>query len=58
MNENMFLKTDKALNRLNFLFNLKPKTNLVTLKKRNSHLQYYKIDLSFSINLQKIKLYV
>ena len=24
----------------------------------NSHLQYYKIDFSFSIKLQKIKLYV
>ena len=33
----------------------KSKTNLVTFRKCNSHLQYYKIDLSFSI-LQKNKL--
>ena len=31
---------------MNFLFHLKSKTNLVTLRKCNSHLQYYKIDLS------------
>ena len=30
--------------------------NLVTLRKCNSHLQYYKIDLSFSIKLQEINL--
>ena len=35
------------------------KKNLVTLRKCNSHLQYYKIDLRFSIKLQeKINLYV
>ena len=30
--------------------------SLVTLRKCNSHLQYYKIDLSFNIKLQEIKL--
>ena len=43
-----------ALVKLNFLFHLKSKINLVTLRKFNSHLQYYKIDLSFSIKLQEI----
>ena len=43
--------------KLNFLFHLKSK-NLVTLWKCNSYLQYYKIDLSFSIKLQEINLYV
>ena len=42
---------------MNFLFHLKSK-NLVTLWKFNSHLQYYKIDLSFSIKLQQINLYL
>ena len=37
---------------------MKSKTNLVTLRKFNSNLQYYKIDLSFSIKLQEINLYV
>ena len=46
-NEDMFLKADKALSKLNFLFQLKSKTNLVTLRKCDSHLQYYKIDLVF-----------
>ena len=41
-----------------FLFHLKPKTNLVTSRKFNSHLQYYKIDLSFSIKLQETNLSV
>ena len=54
----MFLKADGALSKFNFLFHLKSKTNLLTLKKCNSHLQYYKIDLSFSIKLQEINLYV
>ena len=39
---------------MNFFFHLKSKTNLETLRKCNSHLQYYKIDLSFSIKLQEI----
>ena len=52
--ENVFLKADRASSKLNFLFHLKSKTNLVALRKCNSHLQYYKIDLSFSINLQEI----
>ena len=54
--ENLFPKADKALSKLNFLFHLKSKTNLVTLRKCYSHLQYYKIDLSFSIKLQEINL--
>ena len=43
------LKADKALSKLNFLFHLKSKINLVTLRICNSHLQFYKIDLSFII---------
>ena len=54
----MFLRADRALSKFNFLFHLKSKKNLVTLRKCNSHLQYYKIDLSFSIKLQEINLYV
>ena len=54
----MFLTADRALNKLNSLFHLKLKKNLVTLRKFNSHLQYYKIDLSFSIKLQEINLNV
>ena len=54
----MFLKADRALSKLNFLFHLKSKTNLVTLKKCNSHLQYYKVDLSFIIKIQEINLNV
>ena len=50
----MLLKADRALSKLNFLFHLKSKANLVTLQKSNSHLQYYKIDLSFSIKLREI----
>ena len=49
---------NKALSILIFLFYLKSKTNLVTLKKFYSHLQYYKIDLIFSIKLQEINLNV
>ena len=45
-----------SLSELNFLFNQKLKTNLVTLRKCNLHLQYYKIDPSFNIKLQKINL--
>ena len=52
----MFLKADRTLSKFNFLSNLK--TNLATLRKCNSHLQYYKIDLSFSIKLQEINLNV
>ena len=51
--QNVLLNADRALSKFNFLFHLKTK-NLVILKKCNSHLQYYKIDLSFSIKLQKI----
>ena len=56
--ENVFLKADRALSKLNFLFHLKSKTNSVTLKACNSHLEYYKIDLNISIKLQEIKLNV
>ena len=35
-----FFKANTALCKLNFLLHLKPKTNLVTLRKYNSHLQY------------------
>ena len=41
---------------MNFLSHVKSKTNLVTLRICNSHLQYYKSDLSFSIKLQGINL--
>ena len=44
------------LSNLNFLFHLQSKTKLVTLRKCNSHLQYYKIDSSLSIKLQEINL--
>ena len=38
-----------------FRFDFKKyESNLVTLKKCNTHLQYYKIDVSFSIKLQEI----
>ena len=49
--ENVFFKADRALTKFNFLFNLKQKKNVVTLRKCNLHLQYYKIDLRFSIKL-------
>ena len=52
------LKADRASSKLNFLFHLKSKTNLVTLKKFNLHLKYYKLDSSFSIKLQEINLNV
>ena len=42
--------------KLNFLFHLKSKTNLVTSRKCNLH--NYKIDLSFRIKLQEINLNV
>ena len=41
---------------MNFIFHLKSKTDLVTFTKYNSHLQYNKNNLIFSINLQKINL--
>ena len=50
--ENVFLKSDRALTKFNFLFHWKSKTNLVTLRKYNSRLQYNKIDSSFTIKLQ------
>ena len=52
------LDQNTPLSKLNLLFHLKSKTNLVTLRKCNSHLQYYKIDLNFSIKLHEINLYV
>ena len=39
-------------------FHLKSKTNLATLRKCNSHLQYYEIDFNLSMKLQEINLYV
>ena len=54
----MYLKADRALSKLYFSFHLKSKRNLVTLEKFNSDLQYYKIELSFSIKLQEINLNV
>ena len=56
--ENVFLKADRALSKLYFFFHLKSKTNLVTLRKYNSHTQYYKIDQSFSIKLPEINSYL
>ena len=56
--ENVFLKADRALSKLHFFFHLKSKTNLVSLKKFNSYLQYNKIDFSFNIKLQAINLSV
>ena len=56
--ENVFLKANRTLSKLNFLFHLKLKTYWVRLRKCNWHLQYYEIDLSFSIKLQEIKLNV
>ena len=50
--------SDRAFSKLNFLFHLISKTNLVTLRKCNLHLQYYRIDSSFSIRLDKINLNV
>ena len=47
-------RADRALSKLNFYFHLKSRENLITLRKCNSHLQYYKTDLSFSIKLQEI----
>ena len=54
----MSLKADRALSKLNFHFHSKSKTNLVIFRKYNLYLQYYKIDLSFSIKLQNINLNV
>ena len=51
---NVFRKADRTLNKWKFLFHLKLKTNSLTLRKYNSHLQYYKIDLNSSIKLQEI----
>ena len=39
--ENVFLKSDRALSKLNILFHLKSKTNLLTLRKFNWNLQYF-----------------
>ena len=55
---NVFLKADKALSKLNFPFHSKSIPNFLTLRKCNSHLQYYKIDLNFSIKLQESNLNV
>ena len=57
-NSELESKADRALSKLNFLFPLQSKINVVTIRKCNSHLQYYEIDLSFSIKLLEINLYV
>ena len=49
----MFLKANRALSKVNFLFHLKYKTNLVALRKYIYHLQYFKLTC-FSIKLQEI----
>ena len=49
---------DWALNKFNFLFHSKSRTSLVTLTKCNSQLQYYEIDLSFTLKVQEINSYV
>ena len=54
----MFFKADRALSKLNCLFNLKSETNLITLRKFNSYLEYNEIDSSFSIKLQEMNLNV
>ena len=41
-----------------FLFHLESNKSLVTLRKFNLYLQYYEIDLSFSIKLEKMNLNV
>ena len=38
--KNVFLKADRAISKLNFLFHLESMKNLVFLKKCDSHLQY------------------
>ena len=48
-----FLKNTIEYQKFHFLTKISVKTCLL-----NSHLQYYKIDLSFSIKLQEINLYV
>ena len=53
----MFFKAARALSKFNSLFHLKSKINIVTLRKCNLHLQYYKIDLIFSIKSQEINMY-
>ena len=50
-NENVFLKSERALSKLSFFFHSKSIKGLVIFRKFNSHLQYYEIDLSFSIKL-------
>ena len=54
--ENVFFNADRTLSKLNFVFYLKSKTNSISLRKCNLHLQYYKIDLSLSIKSQEITL--
>ena len=56
--ENVSHKADRDSRKLNFLYHLKSKTNLVTPRKCNSYLQYNEIDLSYSIKLQEINLNV
>ena len=54
--ENVFLKAYRALSKLNFLFDLKSKINLVTFRKCNSDFIYHETDLNLIIKLQEIDL--
>ena len=49
----MYIHNEKV-----FLFHLESNKSLVTLRKFNLYLQYYEIDLSFSIKLEKMNLNV
>ena len=54
-NENVFLKADRALSKLNFLFYLNPKTNLVTLRKCvTDWFGFIRIDVTELIGLSHI----
>ena len=44
----LFLKADRALSKSNFLLHIKSKTNLVTLIKCDSYLQYFKTEHIFT----------
>ena len=52
--ENVFLKVDRASSKMKLVFSFEIKKKLVTFRKCNSHLQYYKINLIINIKLQEI----
>ena len=60
LKKSQYLKKKKKVKMENYLpewvLHLESKTNLVTLRKCNSYLQYYKIDFSFNIKLQETNL--